>query len=56
MMGLVNMLTIAGDTENAYLYPVYAYLNNLYMRWKKPDKALEYKDKYLSLQAKQINE
>jgi tetratricopeptide (TPR) repeat protein len=118
MMGLVNMLTIAGDTENAgfvlsqyeamatehegndsfdygcckfsagvialkegkavqaeknlldaeriftlsvgkdsaYLRSVYAYLNNLYARWKKPEKALEYRDKYLSLQIKQINE
>jgi hypothetical protein len=56
MIGLVNMLTIAGDTDNAYLRSVYAYPNNLYARWKKPKKTLEYGDKHLSLQAKQVNE
>jgi hypothetical protein len=42
--------------EMQIAFPYCLYLNNLYARRKKPEKALEYRDKYLSLQAKQINE
>ena len=30
-------------SKNDYLKSVYGYLNNLYARWHKPEKALEYK-------------
>ena len=32
-------------SENNYLKSVYGYLNNLYARWHKPEKAQEYKEK-----------
>jgi hypothetical protein len=51
-----RIFTFSVDTDNAYLRSVYAYPNNLYARWKKPKKTLEYRDKHLSLQAKQVNE
>jgi hypothetical protein len=51
-----RIFTLSVGTDSAYLRSVYAYLNNLYARWKKPEKTLEYRDKYLSLQSKQINE
>jgi hypothetical protein len=51
-----RIFTLSVGNDSAYLRSVYAYLNNLYARWKKPEKALEYRDKYLSLQIKQINE
>jgi tetratricopeptide (TPR) repeat protein len=47
-----RIFTLSVGKDSAYLRSVYAYLNNLYARWKKPEKALEYRDKYLSLQAK----
>jgi tetratricopeptide (TPR) repeat protein len=51
-----RIFTLSVGTDSAYLRSVYAYLSSLYARWKKPEKALEYRDKYLSLQIKQINE
>lgn len=35
--------SLASDLEFARLKSVYGYLNNLYVRWHKPEKALEYK-------------
>ena len=40
-------------SENDYLKSVYGYLNNLYARWHKPEKALEYKEKWLNARNKQ---
>lgn len=40
-------------SENAYLKSVYGYLNNLYARWHKPEKALEYKEKWLNARNEQ---
>ena len=36
-----------------YLKSVYGYLNNLYVRWHKPEKALEYKEKWLNARNEQ---
>lgn len=35
-------------TDNDYMKTAYRYLNNLYSRWKKPEKAIEYRDKFLN--------
>ena len=40
-------------SENDYLKSVYGYLNNLYARWNKPEKALEYKEKWLNAKNEQ---
>ena len=40
-------------SENDYLKSVYGYLNNMYVRWHKPEKALEYKEKWLNVRNEQ---
>lgn len=35
-------------TENDYAKTTYRYLNNLYVRWNRKEKAVEYRDKYLN--------
>ena len=40
-------------SKNNYLKSVYGYLNNLYARWHKPEKALEYKEKWLNAKNQQ---
>lgn len=40
-------------SKNNYLKSVYGYLNNLYARWHKPEKALEYKEKWLNTKNEQ---
>lgn len=40
-------------SKNNYLKSVYGYLNNLYARWHKPEKALEYKEKWLNAKNEQ---
>ena len=40
-------------SKNDYLKSVYGYLNNLYARWHKPEKALEYKEKWLNARNEQ---
>ena len=40
-------------SKNDYLKSVYGYLNNLYARWHKPEKALEYKEKWLNARNQQ---
>lgn len=35
-------------TDNDYMKTTYRYLNNLYAWWKKPEKAIEYRDKYFN--------
>lgn len=39
----------AVGTDNDYMKTTYRYLNNLYARWKKPEKAIEYRDKYFNI-------
>lgn len=51
----VNLLaaeSIIGNavvTDNDYMKTTYRYLNNLYARWKKSEKAIEYRDKFLGV-------
>lgn len=49
---LLSAESIIGDVmgcDNDYMKSVYRYLHNLYTRWKKPELALEYRNKYLAL-------
>ncbi len=48
-MNLLRAESIIGNalgTDNEYMKTTYRYLNNLYARWKKPEKAIEYRDKF----------
>ena len=40
-------------SRNDYLKSEYGYLTNLYARWHKPEKALEYKEKWLNVRNEQ---
>lgn len=37
----------AVGTDNTYMKTTYRYLNNLYTKWKNPEKTIKYRDKYL---------
>lgn len=39
----------AVGTDNDYMKTTYQYMNNLYARWKKPEKVIAYKDKYFNI-------
>ena len=50
-INLLGAESIIGNTmgmDNDYMKTTYRYLNNLYARWKKPEKAIEYRDKYFN--------
>lgn len=50
-INLLEAESIIGNamgTDNDYMKTTYRYLNNLYARWKKPEKAIEYRDKYFN--------
>ena len=36
-------------TDNDYMKTVYRYLHSLYARWRKPELAQKYKEKYLEI-------
>lgn len=49
---LLSAETIIADvrgTDNDYMKTVYRYLHSLYTRWKKPELAQKYKEKYLEI-------
>jgi tetratricopeptide (TPR) repeat protein len=48
LLGAENIIGNAVGTDNDYMKTTYRYLNNLYARWKKPEKAIEYRDKYFN--------
>lgn len=51
-MNLLGAESIIGNTmgiDNDYMKTTYRYLNNLYTRWKKPEKAIVYRDKFLGV-------
>ncbi len=48
LLGAENIIGNAMGTDNDYMNTTYRYLNNLYARWKKPEKAIEYRDKYFN--------
>ena len=48
LLAAENIIGNAVGTDNDYMKTTYKYLNNLYARWKKPEKAIEYRDKFLN--------
>lgn len=51
-INLLRVESIIGNavgTDNDYMKTTYRYLNNLYARWKKPEKSIEYRDKFLGV-------
>lgn len=60
LLAAENIISTAMNTScdnyisgNDYLKSVYGYLNNLYARWHKPEKSLEYKEKWLNAKTEQ---
>lgn len=49
LLGAESIIGNAVGTDNDYMSTTYRYLNNLYARWKKPEKAIEYRDKFLGV-------
>lgn len=49
LLGAESIIGNAVGTDNDYMRTTYRYLNNLYARWMKPEKAIEYKDKFLGV-------
>lgn len=49
LLGAERIIGTAMGTDNDYMKTTYRYLNNLYARWKKPEKAIEYRDKFLGV-------
>lgn len=49
LLGAESIIGNAVGTDNDYMRTTYRYLNNLYARWKKPEKAIEYRDKFLEV-------
>ena len=47
LLGAERIIGNAMGTDNDYMQTTYRYLNNLYARGKKPEKAIEYSDKFL---------
>lgn len=48
LLGAESIIGNTLGTDNDYMKTTYRYLNNLYARWKKPEKAIEYRDKYFN--------
>ena len=48
LLGAESIIGNAMGTDNDYMKTTYRYLNNLYARWKKPEKAIVYRDKYFN--------
>lgn len=49
LLGAESIIGNAVGTDNDYMRTTYRFLNNLYARWKKPEKAIEYRDKFLGV-------
>lgn len=49
LLGAKSIIGNAMGIDNDYMKTTYRYLNNLYARWKKPEKAIEYRDKFLGV-------
>lgn len=49
LLGAESIIGNAVGTNNDYMKTTYRYLNNLYAQWKKPEKAIEYRDKFLGV-------
>ena len=49
LLAAENIIENAVGTDNDYMKTTYRHLNNLYARWKKPEKAIEYRDKFIGV-------
>lgn len=49
LLAAESIIGNAVGTDNDYMKTTYRYLNNLYARWKKSEKAIEYRDKYFNI-------
>ena len=49
LLGAESIIGNAVGTDNDYMRTTYRYMKNLYARWKKPEKAIEYRDKFLGV-------
>ena len=54
LLGAESIIGNAVGTDNDYMRTTYRYLNNLYARWKKPEKAIKYRDKFLGVRRSQF--
>jgi hypothetical protein len=48
LLGTESIIGNAVGMDNDYMKTTYQYLNNLYARWKKPKRAIAYRDKYFN--------
>lgn len=46
LLAAENIIGNAIGTDNDYMKTTYKSLNNLYARWRKPEKAIKYRDKF----------
>ena len=56
LLAAESIIGNAVGTDNNYMKTTYRYLNNLYARWKKPEKAIEYRDKFLGVKQSVLNQ
>ena len=49
LLAAESIIGNAVGTDNDYMKTTYRYLNNLYAQRKKPEKAIEYRDKYFNI-------
>ena len=49
LLAAESIICNAVGTDNDYMKTTYRYLNNLYARWKRLEKAIEYRDKFLGV-------
>ena len=49
LLAAERLIENAIGTENDYSKTTYRHLNNLYVRWNKKEKAVEYRDKYIGI-------
>lgn len=56
LLAAESIIGNAVGTDNDYMKTTYRYLNNLYARWKNPEKAIEYRDKFLGVKQSVLNQ
>lgn len=49
LLAAESIIENAMGIDNDYMKTTYRYLNNLYARWKKAEKTIEYRDKFLGV-------
>lgn len=56
LLAAESIIGNAVGTDNDYMKTTYRYLNNLYARWKNPEKVIEYRDKFLGVKQSVLNQ